>query len=129
MCFLETKVDFISNNFVRSLWGYPYVEWCYVPSIGESGGILVFWDRRAITKVEVALGNFVAACSFKNVDDGFVWAFTEVYGPNKDNIRHLLWEELVALMSWWDMLWCIVGISMSLIVLVKDRGELILGPP
>jgi hypothetical protein len=28
----------------------------------------------------------VAACSFKNVDDGFVWAFTGVYGPNRDNM-------------------------------------------
>ena len=61
VCFQETKVDFISNNFVRSLWGCLYVEWCYVPSRGASGGILVLWDRRVVTKVEVALGRFVAA--------------------------------------------------------------------
>jgi hypothetical protein len=44
-----------------------------------------------VTKIEVGLGRYVEACSFKNVDDGFVWAFARVYGPNRDNVRHHLW--------------------------------------
>ena len=42
------------------------------------------WDRRVVTKVDVCLGNFVVASSFRNVDDGLEWAFVGVYGPNGD---------------------------------------------
>jgi hypothetical protein len=55
------------------------------------------------------VGEFVAACSFKNVEDDFVWAFTRVYGPNFDYIRRLIGEELTGLISWWDVPWCING--------------------
>ena len=32
------------------------------------------WDMRVVTKLEVCVGDFVAACSYRNVGDGFVWA-------------------------------------------------------
>jgi hypothetical protein len=61
------------------------------------------WDRRVVMKIEVGLGRYVEACSFKNVDDSFVRAFVGVYGPNKDNVRRHLWEELAGLISSWDL--------------------------
>jgi hypothetical protein len=70
-------------------------------SDGPSGGILLMWDRRVVTKLDVYLGSFVVACSFSNVEDGMVWAFAGVYGPNKNNLRMRLWEELTGLMSLW----------------------------
>lgn len=30
------------------------------------------------------VGEFIIACSFRNVEDGFSWVFTSVYGPNPD---------------------------------------------
>jgi hypothetical protein len=79
------------------------VEWCHVASDGASGGTLLMWDRRVVAKLDVCLGSFVAARSFRNVDDGLVWAFAGVYGPNGDNLRKHLWEELAGLMSLWEM--------------------------
>ncbi|KAG2671254.1 hypothetical protein I3760_14G124900 [Carya illinoinensis] len=32
-----------------------------------------------------------------------------IYGPNADNIRKLLWEEIAGIWSWWDLPWCIGG--------------------
>jgi hypothetical protein len=75
------------------------VEWCHVAFHGASGGILIMWDHRVVSKLEVCLGSFVVACSSRNVDDGLVWAFAGVYGPNRDNLRRLLWEELAGLMG------------------------------
>ena len=49
---------------------------------GATGGILVMWDKRVVTRVDMEVGECVAACSFKNVVDGFEWAFSRVYGPN-----------------------------------------------
>jgi hypothetical protein len=34
-------------------------------------GILLMWDKRVVNRMEVEVGDFVAACSFKNVDDGY----------------------------------------------------------
>jgi exonuclease III len=80
----ETKLELITTGLVQSPWRCPYVEWCHVAYVGASGGILLLWDRRVVTKVDVCLGNFVVASSFRNVDDGLEWAFVGVYGPNGD---------------------------------------------
>jgi exonuclease III len=51
VCLQETKMESISNSFVQSLWGCPYVDWCRVDSRGASGGILIMWDRRAVSRI------------------------------------------------------------------------------
>jgi hypothetical protein len=72
VCFQETKMESISNGFVQSLWGCLYVDWCHVDSRGASGGILLMWNRRAVSRIDTCMGRFMGACLFKNVDDGFV---------------------------------------------------------
>ena len=105
----ETKLEMITTGLVQSLWRCTYAEWCNVAYVGALGGILLMWDKRVVTKKDVCVGNFVAASSFKNVDDGLEWAFAGVYGPNRDTLRRLLWEELAGLMSLWDVPWYIGG--------------------
>ena len=107
ICLQETKLESISSIMVRSLLGCLHTDWCYVPSNGTSGGILLMWDRRTVEKIEVCTVEFVAAASFRSVDDDFVWAFMGVYDPNIDLDRKFLWEELASLISWWDLPWCI----------------------
>jgi exonuclease III len=109
ICFQETKVHGISSSFVRSLWGCNHVDWCCLDSSGASGGILIMWDNRVAEKVDVCLGIFTLAVSFRNVVDRFVWAFVGVYGPNSDMNRSLLWDELAGILSWWSLPWCIGG--------------------
>jgi hypothetical protein len=109
ICLQETKHDFISNSLVRSLWGCHFVDWCYLASHGASGGILIMWDRRIVEKMDVYVGEFVVACSFRSVADDFSWAFAGVYGPNFDSLRSSLWDELAGLSSWWELPWCIGG--------------------
>jgi exonuclease III len=87
VCLQEKKLEMITHGLVQSLWRCPYVEWSYVASFGASGGILLMWDRRVVSKVDVCQSNFVAACSFRNVNNGMEWAFVGVYGPNKDAHR------------------------------------------
>jgi hypothetical protein len=108
-CFQETKLQLVSNQLVQSLWRCPYKEWCHVASNGASGGILLMWDRRVVTKIDECLGRYVVACSFRNVEDGMIWAFAGVYGPNNNSYRRFLWDELAGMMSLWDLPWCIGG--------------------
>jgi len=59
------------------------------------------WDRR-VGKIKECVGVYYVACSFRNVDENFEWAFTSVYGPNFDSDRRVFWDELAGLISWWD---------------------------
>jgi len=99
----------ISREVVRSLWGCNQVDWCYLGANGASGGILLMWDRRVVEKLEVCIGRYTVACSFRNIGDNDSWAFGGVYGPNDDRDRRDLWVELDGLMSCWDLPWCIGG--------------------
>jgi hypothetical protein len=63
-----------------------------VASNGASGGILLMWDRRVVSKIDECMGRYVVACSFRNVEDGLVWAFAGVYGPNSNNFRRFMWK-------------------------------------
>ena len=50
--------------------------WWYLGSSGASGGVLLMWDTLVVDKVEgVCVGRYTIACSMRNVDDKFVWAF------------------------------------------------------
>jgi hypothetical protein len=109
VCLLETKMEFITRVVVRSLWGCQHVDWCYMGARGASGGILILWERRVVEKMDVCGGRYTIACSLRNIDDNFMWAFGVVYGPNDDGERSILWDEMVGLMSWWDMPWCFGG--------------------
>jgi hypothetical protein len=63
------------------------------------------WNMRGLNEVDkwlkvrnllrLRVGEYVVACSFKNIADNFTWAFARVYGPNIDSSRRSLWEELV----------------------------------
>ena len=64
VCLQETKVSRFTSSLVRSLWRSPYVEWYYVAAEGASGGILLMWDQRVVSKLDICLGSYVAACCF-----------------------------------------------------------------
>jgi exonuclease III len=124
VCFQETKLVSTSNCLVHSLWDCPYVDWCHVDSRGASGGILLMWDRRVVSKIDSCVGNFVVACHFRNVEDGLMWAFAGVYGPNRNHARRRLWEELAGLLSLWEVPWCIGGdFNVTLFCDERLRGD------
>ena len=109
VCLQETKLKLVSRKIVRSLWCCPYADWVYLASNGASGGILVMWDKRVVEKMEEFVGEYTVACSFKMVEDNFLWAFAGIYGPNDDTTRQCLWEELAGVLSWWELPSCIGG--------------------
>lgn len=121
-CLQETKLEIISNNIVRSLWSCPFVDWCYLASCGASGGMLIMWNKRIVEKIDVFVGEFVPAYSFRSVVDDFSWAFAGVYSPNIDALRSSLWDELARLSSWWGSCLGVLGAtSMSLAFLLNNR--------
>lgn len=58
LCLQEVMTDDIPQSMVRSLWNCPYVDWVFLALTGASGGVLVMWDRRVVTKIEEYIGEY-----------------------------------------------------------------------
>ncbi|KAG6643357.1 hypothetical protein CIPAW_09G205800 [Carya illinoinensis] len=67
------------------------------------------WNRRVVELRDHLVGEFLVACHFKNLEDGFEWAFAGVYGPTVDCSRSLLWDEMLGVCRWWNLPWCFGG--------------------
>lgn len=109
VCLQETKMEVISRAVVSSLWGGHHVGYQFMGSLEVSGGILVMWDTRVLEMEDVSVGLFSISMSFRNIGDGFQWRFIGVYGPNSDDSRRGLWDELAGMMAWWNLPMCIGG--------------------
>ena len=69
---------------------------------------------------ESRIGSFSVCCRFKSMEDNFEWGLIGVYGPNDDNMRRALFEELSFFMSSRYTPWCLGGDLMSLGFLQRD---------
>ena len=92
VCLQETKIQEMSLACDRSFGVGRFSKWKVVKAEGIAGGILVFWDKRKLDLVEVETCLFSVTCMFKNVEDGFHWAFTGVNGPVGRCKREMFWE-------------------------------------
>ena len=101
VCLQETKIQSMSCSLVRSLGVGRFLEWGALDSRGMAGGVLVFWDTRVLELIEMEIGNFSVSYQFKNVEDGFCWVFTGVYGPAVGRFREDFWEELGTIRGLW----------------------------
>ena len=120
VCLQETKLQNLSSADARSLGVGRLAEWRAVEAEGTAGGILVFWDTSKLELLEAEIGHFSVTCMFKNVEDGFLWAFTGVYGPVKRCKRELFWEELGSVKGLWEGPWCIGG-DFNMVLSPNDR--------
>ena len=41
--------------------------------------------------------------------DGFIWACSGVYGPNDNNLRGQLWDNLIGIQQLGEVPWCYIG--------------------
>ena len=109
VCVQETRIQDLSKACVCSLGVSRFHDWNALEAEGATGGILLFWDKRKMDLVEAEIGSFSITCLFKNVEDGFMWAFTGVYGPVERRSQEIFWEELGSLKGLWGGPWCLGG--------------------
>ena len=77
--------------------GLSVSDWAALDADQTAGGVLLMWDRRVLEKLEVLMGLFSVLIQWKGVVDGFIWACSRVYGPNDNNLRGALRDELVGI--------------------------------
>ena len=109
VCLQETKIQEMTLRMARSLGAGRFSYWGTVDTTGTTKGIMLFWDKRILEVIEMMSGIFSVSCLFRNVEDGFQWIFTVVYGPVVANLNENLWEELGSMRGLWLGPWCIGG--------------------
>ena len=57
----------------------------------------MIWDRRALEKFEVIVGQFSISVRWQGMGDVFIWACSGVYGPNNNNLRGQMWDKLIGI--------------------------------
>ena len=82
------------------------MDWAILEADRTAGGILIMWDKRILDKVEVVVVTFSVSVKWQRVEDGFIWACSGVYGPNENNERGHMWDELVGIQQYWRIPWC-----------------------
>lgn len=70
MVLQETKKSIMSDKLVKSVVGLTNVEWCALPVIGCSGGILIAWNPVSIKKNDVWMGIFSISLWLEDVYSG-----------------------------------------------------------
>ena len=109
VCLQETKLSRIDWGVIRSLWSNQYVGWVALDAVNTAGGVLLMWDKRMLEMTDSVVGTFSVSCCWKGITNGFVWAYTGLYGPTVDTLRASLWEELVGVRQRWNVPWCAIG--------------------
>ena len=59
--------------------------------------------------MEAMVGTFLVSVKWQGVVDGFIWACSRVYGPNDNNERRHMWDELVGIQQYQRMPQCCFG--------------------
>ena len=76
------------------------MDWNALEADQITCGVLIMWDKRALEKMEAMVGTFLVSVKWQGVVDGFIWACSGVYGPNDNNERRHMWDELVGIQQY-----------------------------
>ncbi|RVW94236.1 LINE-1 retrotransposable element ORF2 protein [Vitis vinifera] len=104
----ETKKENCDRRFVGSVWTVRNKDWVALPASGASGGILIIWDSKNLSREEVVIGSFSVSVKFSLDGCGPLW-ISAVYGPNSPSLRKDFWVELFDIYGLTYPLWCVGG--------------------
>jgi len=91
---VETKHERITHWDIRKCWGQQNVEWVDVQATGNSGGLIATWDKDSFSMVsKYTMPNWICILG-KFVHEDFECAVCVVYGPNDQNQRLEMWNQL-----------------------------------
>ena len=109
VCLQEIKVQEMSVKLVRGLGAGRNLNCKELNAEGSAGGILLLWDNSHINLADYVFGSYSVTCLFRMTENGFLWAFSGVYGPVENSYRESFWEELGSIKGLWDCPWCVGG--------------------
>ncbi|XP_028104824.1 uncharacterized protein LOC114303878, partial [Camellia sinensis] len=108
VCLQETKLSRCFELDVKALWPKAKMDYLYIDSDGNSGGLLCIWDPR-IFQISNCCCNRSFILLSGTILNSFECVLVNVYAPNVVDRRRKLWDTLVRLKSTFSKPWCLGG--------------------
>ena len=86
------------------------------------GGVFLMWVTSKSEGLEFKVGSFSISYQFRDCDEGFIWVFSNLYGPLKGNEIREKWEESVVIKGLWDESWCLAG-DFNVVCVPNERSN------
>ncbi|GKU89877.1 hypothetical protein SLEP1_g3954 [Rubroshorea leprosula] len=105
----ESKLEQVSRQTCRALWGTDDFEFAAMPSVGRSGGLICVWDNNILQLNRIFSGeHYLGLFGFWGTNRTPVHLIN-VYGPCNLVGRRQLWTELKTLITSMKGNWCVMG--------------------
>lgn len=92
-CLQETKREFFYLMYIRKFSPSSFDSFSFVPSVGNSGGILIVWKSSVFSCSELFQNRFAISMEFTSLCNGATWILTGIYGSciHEDKRSFLGW--------------------------------------
>jgi exonuclease III len=119
----ETKMEVVSDALCYFLWGSEDCDWLYLPSEGNSGGILSIWRKSSSSLIFNFKGEgFVGVCLEWGVHKTVCFV-VNVYSKCDINGKRRLWETLLmSKRGFGGGAWCVIGDFNAVLHTEERRG-------
>jgi hypothetical protein len=106
----ETKMETITDNLCYSLWGSQDCDWAFLPSEGNSGGILSIWSKSCSYLIFTFIGEgFVGVCLEWGVSKSICFV-VNIYAKCDLPSKRKLWHNLLmSKRGFGGGKWCVAG--------------------
>jgi hypothetical protein len=119
---LETKKEFLSPALLRSLTGNIPFSWCYKPSRGTAGGILVGANSDMYLVTVGQMLDFSVSVMLLDKKSSFSWKLVMVYGSPYEEGKQAFIDELHSVMAGWQGP-TLIGGDFNLIRFTSDKSN------
>lgn len=109
LCLQETKMDVVTPTLVNEMLG-PLFDYCFLPSVGLSGGIILAWrtDVWAFSEASAQQFSVTAKATLLNAAAA-PWWITVVYGPQDDDEKVQFLSSLIQVRASCPEAWLLCG--------------------
>ena len=105
----ETMKKNFHKSYFRKIDPCDLFDWCWVPSIGKSGGILCGVKKEKYEVVSWKVGKFILQATMHDVERDMIWALVVVYGAAQDELKEDFLVEMASFCSHIDIPYIIGG--------------------
>jgi hypothetical protein len=106
----ETKLEVVTEAICFNLWGGEDCSWAFLPSVGNSGGIISIWRKSSSTLIFTFMGEvFVGVFLEWGVHKELCYV-VNVYSKCDLASKRRLWSNInMSKCGFGSGMWCVVG--------------------
>ncbi|OMO92976.1 reverse transcriptase [Corchorus capsularis] len=105
----ESKLENVDDRSLNSIWGNNKFESRVAPAVGPAGGLISIWDKDFFDLNLAIVENRYIVCVGKLKLNGVQCLIGNIYAPNDEQGRLILWQEIKDLKEQFDLPWILGG--------------------